>query len=79
LLLGHGKRARHEELGFRSRTKEAEPPDNLLCLTPGVWLIVGDRTAPRVVAGGVDVFRANLAEVPSEAGEDAGVASVAIS
>jgi hypothetical protein len=79
LLLGHGKRARHEELGFRSRTKEAEPPDNLLCFTPGVWIIVGHRAAPRVVANGVEVFRANLAEVSSEAGEDAGVASVAIS
>jgi hypothetical protein len=67
LLLGHGKRARDEELGFRSRTKETEPPDNLLCFTPGVWIIVGHRAAPTIVAGGVEVFRANVVEVSAEA------------
>jgi hypothetical protein len=35
LRLGHGKGARDKERGFRSRTKEAEPSDNLLRQSAG--------------------------------------------
>jgi hypothetical protein len=69
---------RDKESRFRSRAKQAESPDDLLCLAPGVRMIVHHGLAPGRVAASIKVFGADFVEVPPDTGQDASVPAVTV-